>query len=126
MIPVNILIVTPTVSLRMGHRAETAPGTPGAVRKLTVGVTINMFTGIIEELDGVRSIEQNGENARIVIEARTVTEDTKHGDSISVNGVCLTGARHSTRTRLLPTSREETLGSLNARPTQSWGAGKSS
>lgn len=49
-----------------------------------------MFTGIIEELGRVRSVEQRGENARIVIEARTVTEETKHGDSIAVNGVCLT------------------------------------
>ncbi len=49
-----------------------------------------MFTGIIEELGRVRSVELNGENARIVIEAHTVTDDTKHGDSIAVNGVCLT------------------------------------
>jgi riboflavin synthase len=49
-----------------------------------------VFTGIIEELGRVRSVETLGENARIVIEARTVTEDTKHGDSIAVNGVCLT------------------------------------
>ena len=49
-----------------------------------------MFTGIIEELGRVRTIEQNGANARVVIEARTVTEDTNHGDSIAVNGVCLT------------------------------------
>jgi len=49
-----------------------------------------MFTGIIEELGSVRSIEERGENARIVISARLVTEGTNHGDSISVNGVCLT------------------------------------
>ena len=49
-----------------------------------------MFTGIIEELGRVRKVEMRGENARIVIEARTVMEDTKHGDSIAVNGVCLT------------------------------------
>jgi riboflavin synthase len=49
-----------------------------------------MFTGIIEELGSVRSIEERGENARIVIAARTVTEGTNHGDSIAVNGVCLT------------------------------------
>lgn len=49
-----------------------------------------MFTGIIEELGRVRSVEALGENARIVIEAQVVTEDTKHGDSIAVNGVCLT------------------------------------
>jgi riboflavin synthase len=50
----------------------------------------NMFTGIIEELGRVRSVEPRGENAYITIEARHVVEDTKHGDSISVNGVCLT------------------------------------
>ena len=49
-----------------------------------------MFTGIIEELGRVRSIEHRGQNARIVIEAHTVTDDTKQGDSIAVNGVCLT------------------------------------
>ena len=49
-----------------------------------------MFTGIIEELGSVRSIEERGDNARIVIAARVVTEGTSHGDSIAVNGVCLT------------------------------------
>ncbi|MGI8835635.1 MAG: riboflavin synthase [Pyrinomonadaceae bacterium] len=49
-----------------------------------------MFTGIIEELGRVRSIETRNDNAYITIEARTVTQDTKHGDSIAVNGVCLT------------------------------------
>jgi riboflavin synthase len=49
-----------------------------------------MFTGIIEELGRVRKIEKRGEDARIVIEARTVSEDSRDGDSISVNGVCLT------------------------------------
>ena len=49
-----------------------------------------MFTGIIEESGRVRSIERRGEGARLVIEARTVTEGTREGDSIAVNGVCLT------------------------------------
>lgn len=49
-----------------------------------------MFTGIIEELGTVRSINTRGENARIVIEARLVTDGTSNGDSIAVNGVCLT------------------------------------
>jgi riboflavin synthase len=49
-----------------------------------------MFTGIIEELGRVRSIEKSGEDARIVIEAQTVTQEAKDGDSIAVNGVCLT------------------------------------
>src|ERR1700752_5535435 len=49
-----------------------------------------MFTGIVEELGSVRSIEDRGENARIVIAATVVTEGTNHGDSIAGNGVCLT------------------------------------
>ena len=49
-----------------------------------------MFTGIIEELGKVRSVELRGENARIVIDAQLVVEGTNHGDSIAVNGVCLT------------------------------------
>jgi len=49
-----------------------------------------MFTGIIEELGSVREIEKRGDDARIVIEARTVTEGSRDGDSIAVNGVCLT------------------------------------
>ena len=49
-----------------------------------------MFTGIIEELGRIRSIEKRGEGARLVIEAREVTSGTQEGDSISVNGVCLT------------------------------------
>jgi len=49
-----------------------------------------MFTGIIEELGHVKLIEQRGENTRIVISAREVTSGTNHGDSIAVNGVCLT------------------------------------
>lgn len=49
-----------------------------------------MFTGIIEELGRVRSIEKSGEDARIVIRAHTVINEAKDGDSIAVNGVCLT------------------------------------
>ena len=49
-----------------------------------------MFTGIIEELGRVRSVEKRGEGARLVVEARDVMEGTQEGDSIAVNGVCLT------------------------------------
>jgi riboflavin synthase len=49
-----------------------------------------MFTGIIEELGRVRSLEKRGEGARLVIEARAVMEGTREGDSVAVNGVCLT------------------------------------
>jgi riboflavin synthase len=49
-----------------------------------------MFTGIIEELGRVRSLERRGEGVRMTVEARVVTEGTQDGDSIAVNGVCLT------------------------------------
>ena len=49
-----------------------------------------MFTGIIEELGRVRSLERRGEGVRMTVEARAVTEGTGEGDSIAVNGVCLT------------------------------------
>lgn len=67
-----------------------------------------MFTGIIEELGRVREVEQRGEDARIVIEARTVTEGSRDGDSISVNGVCLT-ALHLTPSSFVADVSKETL-----------------
>jgi len=75
-----------------------------------------MFTGIIEELGSVRGIEERGENARIVISANVVTEGTNHGDSISVNGVCLTALDIQPDSFAADVSREtllrSTLGSL--------------
>lgn len=49
-----------------------------------------MFTGIIEELGTVASLEANGEGARIRFNASVVTSESKDGDSIAVNGVCVT------------------------------------
>ncbi|MGL5575551.1 MAG: riboflavin synthase [Sarcina sp.] len=49
-----------------------------------------MFTGIIEELGKINSIKVNGKSAKISILASKVLEDTKLGDSIATNGVCLT------------------------------------
>jgi riboflavin synthase len=49
-----------------------------------------MFTGIIEELGRVRTLEKRGDGARLLVEARTIMEGTREGDSIAVNGVCLT------------------------------------
>ena len=49
-----------------------------------------MFTGIVEELGRVAAVEHRGENARIIINASVVTQGTNSGDSIAVNGVCLT------------------------------------
>jgi riboflavin synthase len=49
-----------------------------------------MFTGIIEELGVVASVEMREDGARIRIGSTIVTGDTNEGDSIAVNGVCLT------------------------------------
>ena len=49
-----------------------------------------MFTGIIEEIGTVRRIEHGAKGARLTIQAKTVREDTRIGDSIATNGVCLT------------------------------------
>lgn len=49
-----------------------------------------MFTGIIEELGKIASLEKRADGAKIKIAAKTVCEDTNEGDSIAVNGVCLT------------------------------------
>jgi len=76
-----------------------------------------MFTGIIEELGHVRSVEQRGDNARILIEARFVTEDIREGDSIAVNGVCLTALDVNESSFAADVSREtldrSTLGRLS-------------
>ena len=77
-----------------------------------------MFTGIIEELGAVESITMEGGNASILIGASTVTEDTRDGDSIAVNGVCLTALDVSPVSFRADVSREtldrSTLGSLKA------------
>ncbi len=49
-----------------------------------------MFTGIIEELGKVAAFEKYAGGARMKIAARIVNEDANEGDSIAVNGVCLT------------------------------------
>lgn len=53
-----------------------------------------MFTGIIEEMGTVLAITKNAQSAVLRIAAKTVTEDVKRGDSIAVNGVCLTVTSH--------------------------------
>ncbi|NGT58064.1 riboflavin synthase [Clostridium perfringens] len=49
-----------------------------------------MFTGIVEEIGEVISIDKNEKSSLLKIRANKVLEDTKIGDSISTNGVCLT------------------------------------
>ena len=49
-----------------------------------------MFTGIVEELAQIKSIKPKSKGIRYEISAEVVVDDLKIGDSISVNGVCLT------------------------------------
>ena len=75
-----------------------------------------MFTGIVEELGRVREIESRGEDARLVIGAHQVTEGARDGDSIAVNGVCLTALKVRPDSFAADVSHEtlqrSTLGSL--------------
>lgn len=49
-----------------------------------------MFTGIVEEIGAMRHVIQSNTSGEIAVKAKTVLEGTKIGDSIAVNGVCLT------------------------------------
>ena len=49
-----------------------------------------MFTGIVEERGRISAVEPLGDSVRVVIAAAEVLEGTRLGDSIAVNGVCLT------------------------------------
>src|SRR5579862_3905434 len=77
-----------------------------------------MFTGIVEELGTVDSIERRGDGARLKIRCRAVLEDSREGSSIAVNGVCLTAVDLDARSfaaDLAPeTLRRSNLGELRA------------
>jgi len=49
-----------------------------------------MFTGIIEEVGKIKEKRYKGNGCKIIVEGEKIFEDLKVGDSISVNGVCLT------------------------------------
>jgi len=49
-----------------------------------------MFTGIVEDLGEIEAVEHQGDFARVHIRSAIVTADARLGDSICVNGVCLT------------------------------------
>lgn len=78
-----------------------------------------MFTGIIEELGTVAKIETRSDGARIRVGATLVTGDTGDGDSIAVNGVCLTAldvsAEGFSADLSLETLDRSTLGTLQRR-----------
>jgi len=53
-----------------------------------------VFTGIVEELGEVLAVEQLGDSSRLTVRGPLVTSDAGDGDSIAVNGVCLTVVTH--------------------------------
>ena len=78
-----------------------------------------MFTGIVEELGHVVSVEQLADDsARLVVSGPVVTGDARHGDSIAVNGVCLTvvdlGAGSFSADVMAETLKRSSLGALSA------------
>ena len=58
-----------------------------------------MFTGIIEETGTVKCLEHSSGGACLDLRGQTVLSDLKVGDSIAVNGVCLTATAVSTQRR---------------------------
>ena len=49
-----------------------------------------MFTGLVEELGEVTAVDDLGDAVRLTVRGDTVTDGATHGDSIAVNGTCLT------------------------------------
>lgn len=49
-----------------------------------------MFTGLVEEKGTVTAVQDLGDSVRLTIRGPVVTSDARHGDSIAVNGCCLT------------------------------------
>ena len=75
-----------------------------------------MFTGIVEELGEITAVENLGDASRFRLRGPVVTEGARHGDSIAVNGVCLTVVEHEgdefTADVMAETLRRSSLGAL--------------
>ncbi|WMX48019.1 riboflavin synthase [Streptomyces roseicoloratus] len=76
-----------------------------------------MFTGIVEELGEVVAVEQLEDASRFRLRGPLVTEGAQHGDSIAVNGVCLTVVEHGdgefTADVMAETLKRSSLGALD-------------
>ncbi|MER6459944.1 riboflavin synthase [Streptomyces sp. NPDC048409] len=75
-----------------------------------------MFTGIVEELGEITAVENLGDASRFRLRGPVVTEGAQHGDSIAVNGVCLTVVEHEgdefTADVMQETLKRSSLGAL--------------
>lgn len=77
----------------------------------------NLFTGLVEEMGTVQQVQRVGQGRRLSIAAPLVASDVAIGDSVAVNGVCLTVVQANARTLtvdVVPESvRRSTLASLH-------------
>ncbi|MFC8129827.1 riboflavin synthase [Streptomyces sp. NPDC057302] len=77
-----------------------------------------MFTGIVEELGEITAVENLDDASRFRVRGPVVTDGAKHGDSIAVNGVCLTVVEHEgaefTADVMAETLNRSSLGALAA------------
>lgn len=71
-----------------------------------------MFTGIIEQVGTISAVEPLGDSVRLTIDAPAILDGVAFGDSIAVNGVCLTVAEH-TATTFTADCMQETLDRSN-------------
>lgn len=75
-----------------------------------------MFTGIVEEVGTIVGIQKGAKSVRLTIEGKVVTTDSAVGDSIAVNGVCLTATSiqgsHFTADVMAESMRRTSFGSL--------------
>ena len=73
-----------------------------------------MFTGIIEEKGRIEAIKQGAKSAVLTIRAEHILDDVRIGDSVAVNGVCLTattvGSNYFTADVMAETLRRSSLG----------------
>lgn len=57
-----------------------------------------MFTGLISHIGKVKSIQSNGDSAKLIIQSSEIVSEIKIGDSVAVNGVCLTVTEFDSQT----------------------------
>lgn len=83
-----------------------------------------MFTGIIEEVGKIRAIERQAVSARLTVAASKVLSDVHLGDSIAVNGVCLTvtsfGRDYFCADVMHETLNRSSLGALGVKARSIW------
>ena len=65
-----------------------------------------MFTGIVEELGEIRELAELGDSVRLTVRGPRVVVGARHGDSVAVNGVCLTVVRADGETFTADVMRE--------------------